>query len=82
MPSSTRIGDQKYVPREVNVDVSDQRFALLRSGVHEGETVAAQGAFDLLAPAAGGYIAVPRYSPARNESGTNTTECYDFVTDL
>ncbi len=46
-------GDQKYVPRTVVVDVSDEHSALLRSGVHNGESVAAQGAFDLLAPGGG-----------------------------
>ncbi len=47
-------GDQKYVPREVTVTTSDDRSALIRSGIRNGDTVAAQGAFDLLAPGGGG----------------------------
>jgi len=47
-------GHATFTSREVDVDVSDDRTALLRSGVRDGETVAAQGAFDLLAPAGGG----------------------------
>ncbi|MDQ2858536.1 MAG: efflux RND transporter periplasmic adaptor subunit [Candidatus Eremiobacteraeota bacterium] len=47
-------GDQKYAPREVTVATSDERSALIRTGLRNGDVVAAQGAFDLLAPAGGG----------------------------
>ena len=47
-------GDQKYVPHEVTVTTTDDHSALIRSGLRNGDTVAAQGAFDLLAPAGGG----------------------------
>lgn len=47
-------GEQKYVPREVTVATSDDHSSLIRSGIRNGDIVAAQGAFDLLAPAGGG----------------------------
>lgn len=47
-------GDQKYVPREVTVATSDDHSAVIRSGIRNGDVVAAQGAFELLAPAGGG----------------------------
>jgi len=47
-------GEQKYVPREVTVTTSDEHSALIRTGIRNGDVVAAQGAFDLLAPAGGG----------------------------
>lgn len=47
-------GDQKYAPHEVVVETSNDHSALLRSGIRNGDVIAAQGAFDLLAPAGGG----------------------------
>ena len=47
-------GDAKFAPREVNVTASDERHALIETGLRNGETVATQGAFDLLAPSGGG----------------------------
>lgn len=44
----------KFAQREVTVAESDDRNALLGSGVKNGEKVATQGAFDLLAPGGGG----------------------------
>lgn len=47
-------GDSKFAPREVTVSASDEKRALVQTGLHNGETVATQGAFDLLAPGGGG----------------------------
>ncbi len=47
-------GSTKPVSRTVTLGPSDARSTLVASGLHAGETLAAQGAFDLLAPAGGG----------------------------
>ena len=47
-------GDRHFVPHEVTVGQTDERSALIRSGLRSGDVVAAQGAFDLLAPGGGG----------------------------
>lgn len=52
--SKDKNGDTKYAPREVTVAASDEHHALVKTGLRNGETVATQGAFDLLAPSGGG----------------------------
>jgi multidrug efflux pump subunit AcrA (membrane-fusion protein) len=47
-------GTQRFVPRKITIDSGDDQRTLLRTGLHAGERVAAQGAFDLLAPSGGG----------------------------
>jgi membrane fusion protein, heavy metal efflux system len=47
-------GSLKFVPRQVKIAHEDGRLAQLSSGVRAGERIAAQGAFELLAPAGGG----------------------------
>ncbi len=43
-------GTLHFASRPVTVDVQDDRYARVASGLHAGERVAAQGAIDLLAP--------------------------------
>jgi multidrug efflux pump subunit AcrA (membrane-fusion protein) len=47
-------GSVKFAPQEVTVAHEDGNLAQLTSGVHAGERIAAQGAFELLAPQGGG----------------------------
>jgi multidrug efflux pump subunit AcrA (membrane-fusion protein) len=47
-------GAQKFVSREITVTSSDDQQTLVASGLRTGEQIAAQGAFDLLAPSGGG----------------------------
>jgi multidrug efflux pump subunit AcrA (membrane-fusion protein) len=49
-----RDGAAKFVPQRVTIAHEDGTTAQLSSGVRAGERVAAQGAFELLAPAGGG----------------------------
>jgi multidrug resistance efflux pump len=49
-----RDGVEKFASRTVVVAAGDDRTTLLASGLHAGDVVAAQGAFDLLAPVGGG----------------------------
>ncbi|MDQ6825328.1 MAG: efflux RND transporter periplasmic adaptor subunit [Candidatus Eremiobacteraeota bacterium] len=51
---SNRNGSQRFQPREIVVRASDEKTAELRRGLQAGETVAAEGAYELLAPGAGG----------------------------
>jgi multidrug efflux pump subunit AcrA (membrane-fusion protein) len=50
----THDGSEKFVSREITVAIGDDRNSLVASGLREGDRVAAQGAFDLLAPSGGG----------------------------
>ncbi|GAC1546316.1 MAG: hypothetical protein NVS2B17_29540 [Candidatus Velthaea sp.] len=50
-PSS---GDLKFSSHEVQIAASDERTAVIATGVKNGDVIAAQGAFDLLAPSGGG----------------------------
>jgi RND family efflux transporter MFP subunit len=52
--SRMKDGGVKFEQRSVNVAHQNGRDALISSGLHAGERVAAQGAFNLLAPAGGG----------------------------
>ncbi len=47
-------GSEKFAERVVHVAHEDGTTAELRDGVSAGEKIAAQGAFELLAPAGGG----------------------------
>jgi multidrug resistance efflux pump len=47
-------GKVTFAPRGITVIANDSRTALVAGEVRGGESVAAQGAFDLLAPSAGG----------------------------
>jgi multidrug efflux pump subunit AcrA (membrane-fusion protein) len=49
-----RDGTEKFVSREITVAAGDDAKTLVRSGLRGGDRVAAQGAFDLLAPGGGG----------------------------
>ncbi|MDQ6781489.1 MAG: HlyD family efflux transporter periplasmic adaptor subunit [Candidatus Eremiobacteraeota bacterium] len=52
--AGTKDGTQQFSPRTVRVGAGDQTTTLIESGLRAGEVIAAEGAFDLLAPAAGG----------------------------
>jgi len=47
-------GKDAFTSHEVEVAASDDRTTVIASGIKAGDTVAAQGAFDLLAPSGGG----------------------------
>lgn len=47
-------GAETFVSREISVASGDDRSTLVASGLRSGERIAAQGAFDLLAPGGGG----------------------------
>jgi cobalt-zinc-cadmium efflux system membrane fusion protein len=47
-------GEKKFVQRTVHVAFNNGTDALISSGLHPGENIAAQGAFELLTPANGG----------------------------
>lgn len=47
-------GSEKFVSREIRVAAGDDDATLVASGLRDGDRIAAQGAFDLLAPAGGG----------------------------
>lgn len=47
-------GAEKFVSREITVTAGDDAKTLVASGLRDGDRVAAQGAFDLLAPGGGG----------------------------
>jgi RND family efflux transporter MFP subunit len=46
--------DNPFASREVTLGATDGTSVVIRSGLRPGESVAAQGAYDLLAPAGGG----------------------------
>jgi hypothetical protein len=50
----TAEGTQRFVPREITIEGGDDNRTLVRAGLHAGDRVAVQGAFDLLAPSGGG----------------------------
>ncbi len=47
-------GSEKFVSREITITAGDERTSLVAGGLRNGERVATQGAFDLLAPGGGG----------------------------
>jgi RND family efflux transporter MFP subunit len=47
-------GSRKFVSREITVAAGDDARTLVASGLRDGDRIAAQGAFDLLAPSGGG----------------------------
>jgi multidrug resistance efflux pump len=47
-------GSRKFVSREITVAAGDDARTLVASGLRNGDRIAAQGAFDLLAPSGGG----------------------------
>jgi multidrug resistance efflux pump len=47
-------GNEKFVAREITVVAGDDAHTLVAAGLRNGDEIAAQGAFDLLAPAGGG----------------------------
>jgi hypothetical protein len=46
-------GQQRFEPRKVAVGAGDRTTTQIKSGLRSGEKVAAEGAFELLAPATG-----------------------------
>jgi len=51
--ASTVNGQQQFTPRKVQVGPGDQTSTQIMSGLRGGELIAAEGAYDLLAPATG-----------------------------
>jgi hypothetical protein len=47
-------GSEQFTAREIVVASGDDERTLIQTGLHVGERVAAQGAFDLLAAGGGG----------------------------
>jgi HlyD family secretion protein len=47
-------GSEKFVSREISVASGDEKQSLVASGLRNGDRIAAQGAFDLLAAGSGG----------------------------